>query len=96
MSVDKKLVLKISKLSRLSIEKKSLDSFVESFSEILNYIDLLNSASSNEPDIKMDSNIDYAQRDDTTISKLSIDEVLKNAPKKNGNFFSVKKIIDEE
>ena len=94
MSVDKKLVLKISKLSRLSIEKKSLDSFVESCSEILNYIDLLNSASSNEPDINMDSNIDYAQRDDTTISKLSIDEVLKNAPKKNGNFFSVKKIID--
>ena len=96
MSVDKKLVLKISKLSRLSIEKKSLDSFVESFSEILNYIDLLNSASSNEPDINMDSNIDYAQRDDTTISKLSIDEVLRNAPKTDGNFFSGKKILDEE
>ena len=44
----------------------------------------------------MDSNVDYAQRDDTTISKLSIDEVLKNAPRKDGNFFSVKKIIDEE
>ena len=96
MSVDKKLVLKISKLSRLSIEEKSLGSFVKSFSEILNYIDLLNSASNHESDLKMDSNIDYAQRDDTAISKLSIDEVLKNAPKKDGNFFSVKKIIDEE
>ena len=43
-----------------------------------------------------DSNTNYAQRDDATISKLPIDEVLKNAPKKDGNFFIVKKVIDEE
>ena len=45
MSDEKEIVLKISKLSRLSIEENKIDSFVKSFSEILSYIDLLNSAS---------------------------------------------------
>ena len=94
MSVDKKLVLEISKLSRISIEDDKIDSFIKSFSEILAYIDLLNSASENELKIKEKSNINYSVRNDESISKLSIDEVLKNAPRKDGSFFVVKKVIE--
>ena len=96
MSDEKEIVLKISKLSRLSIEENKIDSFVKSFSEILSYIDLLNSASEDELKSIEDSNTKNAQREDATITKLPNDEVLKNAPKKDGNFFIVKKVIDEE
>ena len=96
MSDEKEIVLKISKLSRLSIEENKIDSLVKSLSEILSYIDLLNSASEDELKSIEDSNTNKAQRDDATNSKLPIDEVLKNAPKKDGNFFIVKKVIDEE
>mgnify|MGYP000333071962 FL=1 len=96
MSVDKELVLKISKLSRISIEDDKIDSFIKSFSEILAYIDLLNSASENGLKIKEKRNVNYSIRDDELISKLPIDEVLKNAPRKDGNFFIVKKVIEED
>ena len=36
--IDKKEVLKISKLSRLSIEDEKIDSFIKNFSEIIDYI----------------------------------------------------------
>ncbi len=62
MSDEKEIVLKISKLSRLSIEENKIDSFVKSFSEILSYIDLLNSASEDELKSIEDSNTNYAQR----------------------------------
>ena len=42
--IDKKEVLKISKLSRLSIEDEKIDSFIKNFSEIIDYINLLDNA----------------------------------------------------
>ena len=72
MSDEKEIVLKISKLSRLSIEENKIDSFVKSFSEILSYIDLLNSASEDELKSIEDSNTNYAQRDDACWSNSVI------------------------
>ena len=46
--------------------------------------------------IKEKRNVHYSIRDDELISKLPIDEVLKNAPRKDGNFFIVKKVIEED
>jgi len=96
MSEEKELVKKISKLSRLSVEEEKIDSFVKNFSEILSYIELLNLASEDQLEKNNVTNPGYAKRDDDSISKLDVDEVLKNAPRKDGNFFLVKKVIDEE
>tara|TARA_B100000029_G_scaffold515749_1_gene624430 strand:+ start:59261 stop:59551 length:291 start_codon:yes stop_codon:yes gene_type:complete len=96
MSEEKELVKKISKLSRLSVEEEKIDSFVKNFSEILSYIELLNLASEDQLEKNNITNPDYAKRDDDSISKLDVDEVLKNAPRKDENFFLVKKVIDEE
>ena len=41
MPVDKELVEKISKLSRLNIDESKINDFVSNFEEILNYINLL-------------------------------------------------------
>ena len=93
--IDKKEVLKISKLSRLSIEDEKIDSFIKNFSEIIDYINLLDNADdtniSNEDDMQ-----EYSVRDDSKIEKLSVDEVVKNSGKVENNFFAVTKVIDDE
>ena len=93
--IDKKEVLKISKLSRLSIEDEKIDSFIKNFSEIIDYINLLDNADdtkiSNEDVME-----EYSVRDDSKIEKLSVDEVVKNSGKVENNFFAVAKVIDDE
>ncbi len=93
--IDKKEVLKISKLSRLSIEDEKIDSFIKNFSEIIDYINLLDNADdtkiSNEDEME-----EYSIRDDSKIEKLSVDEVVKNSGKVENNFFAVAKVIDDE
>ena len=96
MPVDKKLVEKISKLSRLNIDESKINDFVSNFEEILNYINLLEQVPDNSNQNQEDLTSDYATRDDSIIEKLSNDEVLMNAKNKDGNFFAVKKVIDEE
>ena len=59
--IEKKEVLKISKLSRLSIEESKIDSFLKNFSEIIEYIDLLDQADTTE--ISKDEKIvEYAKK----------------------------------
>ena len=96
MPVDKELVEKISKLSRLNIDESKINDFVSNFEEILNYINLLEQAPDNDKQNEEDLISDYATRDDSVIEKLSNEEVLMNAKNKDGNFFTVKKVIDEE
>ena len=96
MSSDRELVNKISKLSRLKIDESDIDIFVKNFKDILEYIDLLSSVDTNSEKTQDTIQKDYAVRDDTLIDKLSNDEVLLNAPNKEGKFFAVKKVIESE
>lgn len=96
MPVDKELVEKISKLSRLNIDESKINDFVSNFEEILNYINLLEQVPDNNKQNEEDLISEYATRDDSVIEKLSNKEVLMNAKNKDGNFFTVKKVIDEE
>ena len=93
--IEKKEVLKISKLSRLSIEESKIDSFLKNFSDIIEYIDLLDQADTTE--ISKDEKIvEYSVRDDSLIEKLKVEDVVKNSAKVENNFFAVTKVIDEE
>ncbi len=93
--IEKKEVLKISKLSRLSIEESKIDSFLKNFSDILEYIDLLDQADTTE--ISKDEKIvEYSVRDDSVIEKLKVEDVVKNSARVENNFFAVTKVIDEE
>ncbi len=96
MSVDKELVLKISKLSKLDIKDNDLDIFIKNFKEIVEYIDLLDSVNIDTKVNVDDFNKDYSMRDDTEVVKLTNDQVLLNANNKEDKFFSVKKVIEDE
>ncbi|MBT3476287.1 Asp-tRNA(Asn)/Glu-tRNA(Gln) amidotransferase subunit GatC [bacterium] len=93
--VEKKEVLKISKLSRLLIEENKIDSFLKNFSEIIEYINLLDQADTTEIG-KDEEIVEYSFRDDSEIEKLEVEDVVKNSAKVENNFFAVTKVIDEE
>ena len=95
MKIKKEEVLKISSLSRLSIKDNEIDSFMNNFSEIIEYINLLGSA--NDPEVKIDEVVEeYSIRDDTKIVKLNVKDVVKNSNNVENNFFTVSTVIDEE
>ncbi len=96
MSKDKYLVEKISRLSRLKIDENEIEGFIKNFKDILNYIDLLNSLKIEDDTKDIEILNDYAVRDDSQVDKLSNEEVLLNASNKEGKFFAVKKVIEED
>ena len=71
------------------------NNFIENFSDIIEYIDLLSSAGVTDL-VPEDSIEDYAIRDDSKIEKLQVEDVVKNSSKVENNFFAVTKVIDEE
>lgn len=93
--IEKKEVIKISKLSRLSIEDDKVESFIKNFSEIIEYINLLEKAQVDENISETKIN-EYSTRDDSEVNKLTVEDVLKNSSSVENNFFAVTKVIDEE
>ena len=93
--IEKKEVIKISKLSRLSIEDDKVESFIKNFSEIIEYINLLEKAQVDENISETKIN-EYSTRDDSEVNKLTVEDVLKNSSSVENNFFAVTKLIDEE
>lgn len=93
--IEKKEVIKISKLSRLSIEDDKVEAFIKNFSEIIEYINLLEKAQVDENISETKIN-EYSTRDDSEVNKLTVEDVLKNSSSVENNFFAVTKVIDEE
>ncbi len=94
--IDEKTVRHVARLSRLSLPEKDSKKFSEQLSTVLDYINKLN-----EIDTKGVSAISHALdqainrfREDRVKESLDKEEVLKNAPKKSGDFFAVPKIIE--
>jgi len=95
-SIDKATVKHAAKLSRLSLSDKELDLYQKQLADILDYIAKLNKldTSKTPPTSHPLESLKNVFRKDVVKKSLPVSEVLKNAPKKKGNFFSVPKIIE--
>lgn len=87
----------VAKLARLAIPEDKLPDFTKKLEGILGYVDLLNEVdvSGVEPTshaIKM-SNV---LRPDVVKPGLSLEDVLRNAPERDGPFFKVPKVIGDD
>ena len=95
MPIDKNQVKKVAKLSRISLDDSKLESLSKDLSSILNFVEQLNKLDTNE--IKpltsiIDKSLDA--RDDTVSDGQIKDQILKNSPEKNEDFFIVPKVVD--
>ena len=95
MPIDKSQVKKVAKLSRISLDDSKLESLSKDLVSILNFVEQLNKLDTNE--IKpltsiIDKSLDT--RDDSVSDGQIKDQILKNSPEKNEDFFIVPKVVD--
>ena len=95
MSIDKNTVKHISKLARISLNDKKIDSLSKDLSSIIKFIERLNKL--NTDNVKpLTSIIDASlksRKDEIRDGKIR-DQILKNSPENNDEFFVVPKVIE--
>lgn len=95
MNIDKSTLHKIAHLARLEIDEKDEARMIEDLSEILTWVEQLNEVDTEgvEPLTNMSHEINVL-REDKVKHHLEHDRALKNAPKKDNDFFRVPKFLD--
>ena len=95
MSIDKNQVKKVAKLSRISLEDNKLESLSKDLASILNFVEQLNKLDTKKI-IPLSSIVDKTlepRNDKVTDGKIK-NEILKNSPNKDEDFFIVPKVIE--
>ena len=95
MSIDKDTVKHIAKLARISLDEKKINSLSKDLSSIMEFIEKLNELNT-EQIVPLTSIIDASLRsrkDEVSDGKIR-DQILKNSPEKNEEFFVVPKVIE--
>ena len=95
MSIDKKTVEEVAHLARIKLQANELEKLSQQLHDILGFIDQLNTL--DVENVKPASHIlpiSTVLREYKPHICLSPDMALDNAPSKDGNFFSVPKIIE--
>ena len=87
-------VKKIAKLSRIKMTDDQLKNMRVELANIFNHIDVIQKAATENIEPTGHSvNLDSVFRDDVVEKSAPVKEVLKNAPKQDDDFFTVRKII---
>ena len=96
MALTKEEVLKIAKLSKLSIEEKEIERFQIELNDILKYIDMLNEVDTSkvQPLVYINEAVNNFREKEKKLS-LEIEKVLLNAPESAENAIVVPKVIGE-
>ena len=95
MSIDKNQVKKVAKLSRISLDDRKLESLSKDLDAILNFVEQLNKLDTNKTE-PLTSIVDKTlePRNDKINDGKIKDQILKNSPDKNEEFFIVPKVVE--
>ena len=95
MSIDKDKVKHISKLARISLDEKKISSLSKDLSSIMKFIEKLNELNTDKvtPLTSIISASLKSREDDVKDGKIR-DQILKNSPEKNEEFFVVPKVVE--
>ena len=95
MSIDKDTVKHISKLARISLDEKKIDSLSKDLSSIMKFIEKLNELNTDKTTpLTSIINSSLRTREDEIKDGKIRDQILKNSPDKNKEFFVVPKVIE--
>lgn len=96
MKIDNKLLEKLEKLSALEVSPQKRDEILKQLSEVVSFIEILNDLNleKQEATFTIATGETPVRRDVAYNDPQVIIDIMKNAPAKNGNFFSVPKIIE--
>ena len=95
MSIDKDTVKHIAKLARISLDEKKINSLSKDLSSIMKFIEKLNELNTDKTSpLTSIINASLRTREDEIKDYKIRDQILKNSPDKNEEFFVVPKVIE--
>lgn len=95
MKIDKESIKKIAHLARLEFDESSAEKMSKDMSQILDWVEQLNELDTAdvEPLTTMSSEVNDMREDKGGIH-LDHEAGLKNAPKRDGDYFRVPKVLE--
>jgi len=94
--IDHAQVRKVAKLSRLDLTEAEITEFASQLSAILDYMEKINELDTeNVQPLAHCLPISNVFREDSVKESLGTEKTLANAPKRDGEFFKVPKILDD-
>jgi len=95
MTIDLKTVKHISKLSRISIDENEAKKLGDDLNSIFSFIEKLNELDTKNTDpLTSIAETTLKLRKDEIKSKNMREDILKNSPDKNQDFFVVPKVVE--
>ena len=95
MSIDKDTIKHISKLARISLNEKKADSLSKDLTSIMKFIEKLNELNTDKTKpLTSIINASLKPRKDEIRDGKIRDQILKNSPEQNEEFFVVPKVIE--
>lgn len=97
MKIDKETVEKIAHLARLEFDNESKEAMIKDMNNMLAFVDKLNEIDTSgvEPLIYMSDEVNVLREDEVKVV-ITQEEALKNAPKKDSDYFKVPKVIEKK
>ncbi len=95
MKIDRDVLDKIAHLARLEFDEKDAEKMMKDMTAIVNWVEKLNEVDTEgvEPLTTMSHEIN-SLREDEVMPHLDHEEALKNAPKKDSDYFRVPKVLE--
>jgi aspartyl-tRNA(Asn)/glutamyl-tRNA(Gln) amidotransferase subunit C len=95
MKIDKESIKKIAHLARLEFDENSAEKMSKDMSQILDWVEQLNEIDTTnvEPLTTMSSEFND-MREDKVGNQLDHESALKNAPKRDADYFRVPKVLE--
>ena len=95
MTIDLKTIKHISKLSRISVDDKKAEKLAGDLNSIFEFIEKLNKLDTkNTEPLTSVAETTLKFRNDEVKSKDIRDQILKNSPDENEDFFVVPKVVE--
>ena len=95
MTIDLKTIKHISKLSRISVDDAKADKLAEDLNSIFDFIEKLNELNTdNVEPLTSVAETTLKLRADEVKSENIRDQILKNSPEENEDFFVVPRVVE--
>ena len=95
MKIDREEVLHIALLARLGLVESEVDKLSEQLSNIIENFDALQQVDTSDvPPTAQSLALHNVVKNDEVAASLPPDEILANAPRKDGDFFRVRAVLE--
>jgi aspartyl-tRNA(Asn)/glutamyl-tRNA(Gln) amidotransferase subunit C len=97
MNIDTKIVDEVAHLARLEFDEKAKEEIIGDMNRMLSFVDKLSELDTTnvEPLIYMTDEVNV-MRDDEPVVTITQEDALKNAPKRDSDYYKAPKVIEQK